>query len=154
MLSFKPSLSQNSDAFAIFVNEKNEYEDSKDILSKDIRKKIDSFLKTLKSKNQKEEISSFDISDKMKCFIIKVKNKYESYYFEEIGGSFFTNIKSYKTINLIDIYADTLKENKNKLSKLFSEFVFGFNLKSYTFNKYKTLNKNKNDKKINFNIII
>ena len=77
MLSFKPSLSQNSDAFAIFVNEKNEYEDSKDILSKDIRKKIDSFLKTLKSKNQKEEISSFDISDKMKCFIIKVKSNTE-----------------------------------------------------------------------------
>ena len=153
MLSFKPSLSQNSDAFAIFVNEKNEYEDSKGILSKDITKKIDSFLKVLKSKNQKEEISSFDISDKMKCFIIKVKNKYKNYYFEEIGGSFFTNIKNYKTINLIDIYTDTLKENKNKLPKLFSEFIFGFNLKSYTFNKYKTLNKNKNDKKINFNII-
>ena len=53
------------------------------------------------------------------------KNKYENYYFEEIGGSLFTYIKNYKTIDSVDIYADTLNENKDKLSKLFSEFIFG-----------------------------
>ena len=37
--------------------------------------------------------------------------------------------------------------------KFFSKFIFGFNLKSYTFNKYKTLDKEKINKKINFNII-
>ena len=69
-----------------------------------------------------------DISDKKKCFIIKTKNSYESYYFEEVGGSFYSYIKKYKNIKSIDIYADSLKENKDKLSKLFSEFIFGFKL--------------------------
>ena len=96
MLSFTASLSSNSSAFAIFVNEKYDYKDAKGILSKDISKKIDLFLKSLKAKNQKDEISSLDLSDKKKCFIIKVKNKYENYYFEEIGGSFFTYIKNFK----------------------------------------------------------
>ena len=107
----------------------------------------------LKAKNHKEEISSFDLSEKKKCFIIMVKNKYENSYFEELGGSFFTNIKNNKTINSVYIYADSLSENNDKLSKLFSEFIFGFNLKSYTFNKYKTLNKEKINKKINYKII-
>ena len=153
MLSFMPGLSTNSDAFAVFVTEKYEYKDVKGILSKDITNQINSFLKVLKEKNQKEDISSLDISNKKKCFIIKVKNKYENYYFEELGGSFFTYIKNFKTINSIDIYADSLSVNKDKLPKLFSEFIFGFDLKSYTFSKYKTLNKEKINKKIIYKII-
>jgi|TARA_B110000438_G_scaffold291974_1_gene329654 leucyl aminopeptidase len=153
MLSFFTSLSTNSNAFALFVSEKYDYKDPKGVLSKDIRKKVDLFLKLLKSNKQKEEISSLDISDKKKCFIIKIKNKYENYYFEEMGGSFFTYIKQYKTINSVDIYADSLNESKDKLSKVFSEFIFGFNLKSYTFNKYKTLYKEKINNKINYKII-
>ena len=153
MLNFTTSFSQNSNAFALFVDEKYQYKDKKRILPNETSKKIDLHLKLLKSKNQKTEISSLDISDKKKCFIIKLKNKKEKYYFEEIGGSFFTYIKNDKTINSIDIYADSLNENKEKLSKIFSEFVFGFNLKSYTFNKYKTVNKDKINKKITFKVI-
>ena len=153
MLSFMSSLREDSDSFAIFVTEKYEYKDSKGILSKDISKKIDLFLKSLKEKEQKEEISSLDISDKKKCFIIKVKGKYNNNYFEEIGGSFFTYIKKYQTIKSVDIYVDSLSEEKNKISKIFSEFIFGFNLKSYVFDKYKTLNKEKINKTINYKII-
>ena len=153
MLSFSASLSPNNNAFALFVTEKYEYKDPKGVLPKEVRNKIDLFLKTLKAKSQKEEISSIDISDKKKCFIIKVKNKYGKSYFEEIGGSFFTYIKNFKNINSVDIYTDSLNEKKDKLSKIFSEFIFGFNLKSYTFNKYKTLNKEKIDRKINYKII-
>jgi len=153
MLSFSTGLSQNSDAFALFVTEKYEYKDTKGVLSKDTKKKIDLFLKSLESKKTKDTINSLDISDKKKCFVIKVKNKYENYYFEEIGGSFFTHIKNCKTINAIDIYADSLKDSKDNIPKIFSEFIFGFNLKSYTFNKYKTLNKEKINKKIIFKIV-
>jgi len=153
MLSFIPSLSPNSTAFALFVSEKYEYKDLKGILPKDIKKKVDLFLKALKARNEKEAISSLDISDKKKCFVIKIKNKYKNYYFEEIGGTFFTYIKKYKIIDTIDIYADSLKENKDKLPKIFSEFIFGFNLKSYTFTKYKTLNKEKVSKKINLKVV-
>ena len=41
----------------------------------------------------------------------------------------------------------------SKLVSFFSQFIFGFNLKSYTFNKYKTLNKEKINKKVNYKII-
>ena len=153
MLSFSSNLSTNSNAFVLFVTEDYEYKDENEILSKELITKIDLFLKSLKAKSKKEEISSFDISDKKKCFIIKVKKKYENYYFEEIGGAFYTYVKKFKNINSIDVYADSLNEKKDKLVKSFSEFIFGFNLKSYTFEKYKTADKEKLDNKIHNKII-
>jgi len=153
MLSFARGLNRDSEAFVVFITEKYDYKDKNSILSKDLVKKIDSFLKILKAKNIREEINSLDISEKKKCFVIKVKDKYEDYYFTEIGGKFFTYLKNFKNISSVDIYADSLNEHKDNLVKLFSEFIFGFNLKSYAFDKYKILSKNKIDKKINFKII-
>ena len=75
MLSFASSLSSDSEAFAIFVNDKFHFNDRKNVLSKEASKKINSYLGTLKDKKSEEEISSLDISGKQKCFIIKVKKK-------------------------------------------------------------------------------
>ncbi len=141
MLSFASNLSSSSNAFVLFVTENYEYEDKKGILSKELTEKVDLFIKSLKTKSKKEEINSFDISDKKKCFLIKIKNKRQNYYFEERGGTFFSYVKKFNNINFIDIYADSLNENKDKLIKYFSEFIFGFKLKSYSFKKYKTSNK-------------
>ena len=74
MLSFASSLRPDTEGFAIFVTEKYEYKNT--VLSKNVAQKIDSFIKILKVRNKEEEISSFDISDKQKCFVVKVKNKY------------------------------------------------------------------------------
>ena len=153
MLSFTSSLSANSDAFAIFVTEKYDYKDKKNIFSADTVKKINSFVSVLKAKNKEEEISFFDISNRQKCFIIKVKRKYESYFPQESGGTFFSYLKKFKDIKKVDLYPDSLELDKDKLVRFFSEFIFGFNLKSYTFSKYKTLDKDKINKKINFKII-
>ena len=49
MLSFASSLSRDSEALVVFVTEKYEYRD-KIIFCQKIVQKIDSFLKTLKSK--------------------------------------------------------------------------------------------------------
>tara|TARA_Y100000590_G_scaffold152898_2_gene175592 strand:+ start:4960 stop:6438 length:1479 start_codon:yes stop_codon:yes gene_type:complete len=153
MLSFTSSLSPDSEAFAVFVNDKYEYKGKKDALSENTIKKINSYLSVLKAKKKEEDISSFDISDKQKCFIIKVKNKHESFWPQENGGSFFSYLKNFKDLKKVDIYADSLNFEKDKLVSFFSQFLFGFNLKSYTFNKYKTLNKEKINKKIDFKII-
>jgi len=153
MLSFTSNLGHDSEAFAIFVTEKYAYIDKNNILTKNIVQKINSFLGVLKVKKNGEDISSFDISEKQKCFIIKVKTKYNSYNSQESGGSFFSYLKTIKDINNIDLYPDSLDFDKEKLVSFFSQFIFGFNLKSYTFNKYKTLNKEKVDKKINCKII-
>ena len=153
MADFTSSLSQDSDAFAIFINEKYSYKDKKGILSKNSVQKINSFLGELKKKKRNEEIISFDISEKKKCFVIKVKNKYASYYPEEIGGRFFSSLKQIKDLNKIDLYIDSLDFDKQKLIDFSTEFYLGFNLKSYTFNKYKTINKEKIENKISLKII-
>jgi leucyl aminopeptidase len=153
MASFISSLSQNSDAIAIFVNDKYDYKDKKSVLSKQQIEKINSFIKISKSKKTKDEIISFDISDNQKCFIVKIKSKYETFFPQECGGRFFSHLKKIKDLNKIDLCIDTLNFDKQKLVSFFSEFCLGFNLKSYTFNKYKTTDKEKINKKIIFNII-
>jgi leucyl aminopeptidase len=153
MLSFKGSLSKSSDAFALFVTEKYDYKSEKDIFSKEIREKIDSFLTVLKTTNHKEEISSIDISAKQKCFIIKIKKHYKSYYPEDTGGLFFSYLKKFKNIRNIDFCVDSLDFDKKKLIKFSSEFIFGFNLKSYTFDKYKTLETKKVNNKVSLTIV-
>ena len=154
MLSFTSGLRADNEAFAIFVNEKYDFQDKKGVLQGVLVQKIDSFLKSLKAKKKEESISSFDISDRQKCFIIKIKNKFESYWPQESGGLFFSYLKKNKDIKRIDLYVDSLNLNdKDKLISFSSQFIFGFNLKSYTFDKYKTLDKEKNIKKIDLKII-
>ena len=153
MASFTSSLSSDIDAFAIFVNEKYGYKDKKGILPTSLVQKINSFIDALKVKKKDDEINSFDISNKQKCFVVRVKGKYESFFPQEIGASFFSELKKIKNLNKIDLYIDSLDFEKKKFLSFFSQFCFGFNLKSYSFNKYKTTNKEKINKKINFNII-
>ena len=153
MLSFASGLSADTEAFAIFVNDKYDYKDKRNILSNSTIQKINSFLRVLKIKKKEDEISSFDVSDKQKCFIIKVKKKYENYFPQEIGGSFFSYLKAFKDIKKIDLYLDSLDLDKRELIIFFSQFIFGFDLKSYTFNKYKTQNNEEEDKKVNYKII-
>ena len=153
MLSFTSGLRADNEAFAIFVNEKYDFQDKKGVLQGTVVQKINSFLKSLKAKKKEESISSLDISDKQKCFIIKVKNKFESYWPQENGGLFFSYLKKNKDIKRIDLYVDSLNLDKDKFISFSSQFIFGFNLKSYTFNKYKTLDKEKINKKIDLKII-
>ena len=120
MLRFASSLSSDIEAFAIFVNDKFHYKDGKNLLSKEVSKKINSYLGTLKDKKSEEEISSFDISGKQKCFIIKVKKKYENYYPEEKGGFFYTYLKNFKSIKKIEIYIDSLDLEKEEIANFSS----------------------------------
>jgi len=153
MLIFRSNLSKDSDAIAVFVSEKHNYRDKKAVLPKDVAQKIDSFLKLLKNKKNEENINSFDFSSGKKCLIIKIKRNLESYSPQEIGGNFFSYLKKIKDINKIDLYSDSLDFDQERLNSFISQFIFGFNLKSYTFNKYKTLNKKEIDKKIDLTII-
>ena len=153
MLSFTSSLGSDSDAFAIFVDEKFHFEDRKKVISKEATMKINSFLRALKDKKGEEEITSLDISARQKCFIIKIKKKYETHYPEERGGIFYSYLKNFKSIKKIDIYIDSLDFEKEEMSNFSSEFIFGYNLKSYTFDIYKTLDKKNSTRKINYRII-
>tara|TARA_B100002051_G_scaffold256530_1_gene273130 strand:- start:231 stop:1712 length:1482 start_codon:yes stop_codon:yes gene_type:complete len=155
MLRFTTSLNADSEAFAVFVSDKFEYSNKSDTLKNSVEQRIRSNLNVLKTKKREEEISSFDISDHQKCFVIKVKSKYENYYPQETGGAFYSYLKKFRHIKKIDLCADTLNFEKEKVVNFFSEFLLGFNLKSYVFGKYKTLKKEKEkvDNKIDFNIV-
>ena len=120
MLSFTSRLSSECNAFAIFVTEKYSYKDPKNILPNNIVQKINSYLGVLKAKKKEEEISFFDISNQQKCFIIKVKSKHESYYPEEIGGTLFSCIKQFKEIKKVELYADSLTLDSEKIQMHFS----------------------------------
>ena len=128
MLSFASRLSPDNDAFAIFVNDKFHFKDKRNLLSKEVSKKINSYLGTLKDKKSEEEISSLDISAKQKCFIIKVKKKYETYYPEEKGGVFYSYLQNFKNIKKIDIYIDSLDFEQKEIVNFSSELIFGYNL--------------------------
>ena len=145
MLSFASSLSSDNDAFAIFVNDNFHFKDRKNLLSKEVKNKINSYLSNLKSKKNEEQLSSLDITGKQKCFIIKVKKKYENYYPEEKGGVFYSYLKNFKSIKKIDLYIDSLDFEKEEIINFSSEFILGYTLKSYTFDIYKTSDK-KNSK--------
>jgi len=96
----------------------------------------------------KKKLISLDINYNQKLIIQKIENKNSSVNNEKFGASLFKYLKSnvIHSINLIDENIDELfKINKN----LLFEYLHGAELKSYIFNKYKTIEENKI---INFNI--
>ena len=119
MLSFISSLSQKTEAFVVFLKDDYKFKDKKGILSKDISKKIESFASTIKSKKNKNEINSIDLSDKQKCIIVKINNNFKNAYPQDMGGKLFSFIKNYKDINDVEFYIDSLGIEKQKLINFF-----------------------------------
>ena len=134
---------KQGETLTFFLNENLNFKVERKIFSAQISNKIKVYLKNLKFKKKEEKIISFDISEKNKILFIKVKEKLVLNNFEELGANFYSFIKTNK-IDKVNLYADTLKSFKSNKenTKLILNFVHGFNLKSYSFDKYKTQNKN------------
>ena len=75
----------------------------------------------MKVKKSEDDINFFDISDKQKCFVIKVKDKFKNSWPQENGGSFFSYLKNFKDIKNVDLYPDSLDLEKEKLE--FAKFM-------------------------------
>ena len=134
---------KQGETLTFFLNENLDFKVESKIFSAQTLAKIKVYLKNLKFKKKKEKIISFDISEKNKVLFIIVKEKLVSNNFEELGANFYSFIKTNK-IDKVNLYADTLKSFKSykKNTELILNFIHGFNLKSYSFDKYKTQNKN------------
>jgi len=134
---------KEGEVLTFFLNENLDFKVESKAFSAQTLNKIQVYLKNLKLKKQKEKIISFDISEKNKVLFIIVKEKLISTNFEELGANFYSFIKTNK-IDKVNLYADTLKSFKSykKNTELILNFIHGFNLKSYSFDKYKTQNKN------------
>jgi len=80
----------------------------------------------LKEKKQKDEISSLDISEKKKCFIIKIKNKFEKFYKDKFD-IFSSSEKNYRFRIEFRIFKD---ENGNLNYAMFNKDKKLFPIKS------------------------
>ena len=132
--------SSNSSVLAIFSDEKFDIN-----LSKNLIKKGDiSYLKKLlnNKKNSKDKIFSLNLNDKRTILVISISKNIEISTLENLGAKFYDFVckNSFKEISL-------MQESfpKKNYQNLFGHFVHGFNLKSYSFDKYKS-------KKINSSI--
>ena len=134
---------KQGETLTFFLNENLDFKVESKTFSAQTLNKIQVYLKNLKFKKKKEKIISFDISEENKVLFIIVKKKLVSNNFEELGANFYSFIKTNK-IDKVNLYADTLKSFKfdKKNTELILNFIHGFNLKSYSFDKYKTQNKN------------
>jgi len=134
---------KQGETLAFFLNENFDFRVESRIFSAQILNKIQVYLKNLKFKKIKEKIIGFDISEKNKILFIVIKENVVSNNFEELGANFYSFIKTNK-IDKVNLYADTIKFFKfyKKNTELILRFIHGFSLKSYSFNKYKTRNKN------------
>ena len=134
---------KQGETLTFFLNENLNFKVERKIFSAQISNKIKVYLKNLKFKKKEEKIISFDISEKNKILFIKVKEKLVLNNFEELGANFYSFIKTNK-IDKVNLYVDTIKSFKlyKKNIELILRFIHGFSLKSYSFNKYKTQNKN------------
>jgi len=108
----------------------------------DKRDKINKFLKKTEKNKDKKKIHSFDISDNQRCFVIILSEKLINFELNDLGGSFKNLISSHKNLKSINLLLSENVRNK-KLSdqELISEFLYGYNLKSYSFEKYKSKKK-------------
>ena len=134
---------KQGETLTFFLNENFDFRVESRIFSAQTLNKIQVYLKNLKFKKIKEKIIGFDISEKNKVLFIIVKDNLVSNNFEELGASLYSFIKTNK-IDKVNLYADTIKSFKlyKKNTELILHFIHGFSLKSYSFNKYKTQNKN------------
>jgi leucyl aminopeptidase len=134
---------KQGETLIFFLNENFDFRPESKIFFSQTLNKIQIYLKNLKFKKTKEKIIGFDISEKNKVLFIVVKEKLVSNNFEELGANLYSFIKTNK-IDKVNLYADTIKSFKlfKKNTDLILRFIHGFNLKSYSFNKYKTQNKN------------
>ena len=127
-----------------FVGEKFQIETLKKFFS---NKDFSYFKEITKGKDLKKKILSFDLDSKNKIILIAVKKNISDSEIETLGANFFDFIKSNNIFetNIID-NIDDLKIKNDFIKR----FIHGINLKSYSFNIYKS---KKINQKITINLI-
>jgi len=95
-----------------------------------------------------KEIIYFNTSTFKRVFIVDVGKVNSFFDIEKLGGKFFEILKKSKYKDISFSEQNIIKIFKNDYS-YFEHFVYGVQLKSYTFKKYKTNFKNQ---KINFSL--
>ena len=118
-------------------------------LKGETKDKINKFLKKVKKNQDKKKIHFFDTSDNQRCFLVILSEKLINFELNDLGGSFKNLINSHKNLKNISLLVSENVRNKNLSDEeLVSEFLYGYNLKSYSFEKYKSKKKSDTSPKI------
>ncbi len=130
MINFNSKFNPKASNIAFFISNEMKIKQEKSIPQSTISK-INFFLKKVSKKNKKE-ILSFDLSESQKCFLIIIKNNSEPYEINNLGAALKANLKLDKNIKNISILGNYVSD------EIITEFAYGFELKSYKFDKYKS----------------
>ncbi len=136
LIKFETKSAQKNDEInSFFIGENFKTNHLSNILSKQDLNKINLYLSNLKKSKKDKNFTTFDLSEKKKIIFISLKEKENLFDLEETGAKFFVFLKS-NGLKKINLFCDTLR--KTDYIKNVLHFLHGFNLKSYSFNKYKS----------------
>tara|TARA_A100001011_G_scaffold395724_1_gene491590 strand:+ start:1974 stop:3419 length:1446 start_codon:yes stop_codon:yes gene_type:complete len=143
MINFNSKFDLKASNIGFFISNDLKFKSGKSV-PQSIVTKINSFLKK-QLKDNKKQIYSFDLSEYQKCFLIVTKKDLNTYEINNLGATLKVNLKFDKSIKNICILANSVSD------EIITEFAYGYELKSYTFNKYKS-KKNDLEQSISFTV--
>ena len=123
----------NLGVITLFVEDKFQIKNAKSFLSKNENSYVEKILKS--KRNTKENIISFNISEKTTLILVSLKKDLKSFNVENLGAEFYNFIKknSFKDVSVI---TESVKSKPGK--DFIGRFMHGLKLKSYEFNIYKS----------------
>ena len=143
MINFNSKFDSKASNIGFFISNDLKFKSDQSV-PQSIASKINVFLKR-QLKDNKKQIYSFDISESQKCFLIVIKKDLDTYEINSLGAALKLNLKFDKNIKNINILVNSVSD------EIITEFAYGYELKSYTFNKYKS-KKNDFEQSINFSV--
>ena len=143
MINFNSKFDSKASNIGFFISKDLKFKSDQSV-PQSIASKINVFLKR-QLKDNKKQIYSFDISESQKCFLIVIKKDLDTYEINSLGAALKLNLKFDKNIKNINILVNSVSD------EIITEFAYGYELKSYTFNKYKS-KKNDFEQSINFSV--
>ena len=140
MINFTSKFDIKAKHVGFFVSDKLEFKNNTNLPTAFISK-IRNFLKKA-SDQQDQKILSFDLSENQKCFFIKIGKKIRTHEINALGAGLKSTLSLDKNIKKISFVGEmSFLNNKNNEENFINEFVYGFELKSYSFEKYKSKKK-------------
>ena len=123
--------------FVYFINPKKKLSKLNYFISKNDVSFISSVLK---KNHSNKKILSFDLNQNQKVILILINEKLNLSEIENLGADFYNFVKL-NVINNFTLFTESIGTFFSKSNEIFCNFIHGFELKSYEFNKYKSKTK-------------
>jgi len=141
MINFVRNLVTTDPNLGFFIPENGDVSHLSTI-DKNIKQTISKFLSSNLKFSKEKKIFSLDISLNQKLFLVIIEKNLKTYELNLLGANFKSLISNEKKIKKINFFGNiNFFKNKRLECEIIKEFAYGFELKSYNFEKYKTQKK-------------